>query len=110
MRRVSRGRTIATHPTVRKRFLKKIENSLEENENLEEESIELIVNKNISNTEHKYISIVGEEAIKKLVAELEKEAEICIDTETTGIGAEDFLCQIAYKIYPGQNGGAGASR
>ena len=65
------------------------ENNVDENENLEEESIELIVNKNISNTEHKYISIVGEEAIKKLVAELEKEAEICIDTETTGIDANN---------------------
>lgn len=29
---------------------------------------------------------------------------IFFDTETTGIGAEDFLCQIAYKIYPGQQG------
>jgi DNA polymerase-1 len=65
------------------------ENNVDENENLEEESIELIVNKNISNTEHKYISIVGEEAIKKLVAELEKVAEICIDTETTGIDANN---------------------
>jgi DNA polymerase-1 len=65
------------------------ENNVDENEKLEEESIELIVNKNISNTEHKYISIVGEEAIKKLVAELEKEAEICIDTETTGIDANN---------------------
>jgi DNA polymerase-1 len=65
------------------------ENNLDENENLEEESIELIVNKNISNTEHKYVSVVGEEAIKKLVAELGKEAEICIDTETTGIDANN---------------------
>ncbi len=29
---------------------------------------------------------------------------IFFDTETTGIGAEDFLCQIAYKVYPDQQG------
>jgi DNA polymerase III epsilon subunit-like protein len=31
---------------------------------------------------------------------------IFFDTETTGIDAQDRLCQIAYKIYPGQHGGA----
>ena len=50
---------------------------------------QLIVNKNINNTEHKYEAIVGEEAIKKLVKELLKEKEICIDTETTGIDANN---------------------
>ena len=75
------------------------ENNVEENENLEEESIELIVNKNISNTEHKYVSVVGEEAIKKLVAELEKETEICIDTETTGIDANNVeLVGLSFSI------------
>jgi DNA polymerase-1 len=65
------------------------ENSLEESENSEEETIALIVNKNISNTEHKYVSIVGDEAIKKLADALENEKEICIDTETTGIDANN---------------------
>jgi DNA polymerase-1 len=65
------------------------ENSLEESENSEEETIALIVNKNISNTEHKYVSILGDEAIKKLADALENEKEICIDTETTGIDANN---------------------
>ncbi len=32
---------------------------------------------------------------------------IFFDTETTGVDATDYLCQIAYKIYPGQDGGGG---
>ena len=54
-----------------------------------EEGPQLVVNKNINNTEHKYISVVGEAAIKKLVANLQGEKEICIDTETTGIDANN---------------------
>ena len=50
---------------------------------------QLIVNKNINNTEHKYEAIIGEEAIKKLVTKLLNEKEICIDTETTGIDANN---------------------
>ncbi len=49
----------------------------------------LIVNKNINNTDHKYISIVGEDAIHNLVQTLLNEKEICIDTETTGIDANN---------------------
>ena len=49
----------------------------------------LIVNKNINNTDHKYISIVGDDAIHNLVQTLLNEKEICIDTETTGIDANN---------------------
>jgi DNA polymerase-1 len=49
----------------------------------------LIVNKNINNTDHKYISIVGDDAIHNLVQTLINEKEICIDTETTGIDANN---------------------
>jgi DNA polymerase-1 len=58
---------------------------------IEEEDVipNLIVNKNITNTNHKYVSVVGEEAIKDLVSKLQSEHEICIDTETTGIDANN---------------------
>jgi DNA polymerase-1 len=49
----------------------------------------LIVNKNINNTDHKYISIVSDDAIHNLVQTLLNEKEICIDTETTGIDANN---------------------
>ena len=73
-------------------------NAIAQNEEQEEEGIEnedealpvqLVVNKNSSNTDHKYISVVGTVAIKKLVQELLQQKEICIDTETTGINAND---------------------
>ena len=65
----------------------------EEEEDMENEDealpVQLVVNKNSSNTDHKYISVVGAVAIKKLVQELLQQKEICIDTETTGINAND---------------------
>ena len=65
----------------------------EEEEDMENEDealpVQLVVNKNSSNTDHKYISVVGAVAIKKLVQELLEQKEICIDTETTGINAND---------------------
>jgi len=73
-------------------------NAIAQNEEQEEEDIEnedkalpvqLVVNKNSSNTDHKYISVVGAVAIKKLVQELLQQKEICIDTETTGINANN---------------------
>jgi len=73
-------------------------NAIAQNQELEEEDmdnegealpVQLVVNKNSRNTDHKYISVVGTEAIKKLVQELLQQKEICIDTETTGINAND---------------------
>jgi DNA polymerase-1 len=67
--------------------------------NEEEDGPQLIVNKNINNTEHKYVSIVGDVAIKKLIADLQKEKEICIDTETTGIDANNVsLVGLSFSI------------
>ena len=64
-----------------------------------EEGPQLVVNKNINNTEHKYISVVGEAAIKKLVDNLQGEKEICIDTETTGIDANNVsLVGLSFSI------------
>ena len=69
------------------------QNEEQEEEDVENEDealpVQLVVNKNSSNTDHKYISVVGTVAIKKLVQELLQQKEICIDTETTGINAND---------------------
>ncbi|HMC87444.1 MAG TPA: 5'-3' exonuclease H3TH domain-containing protein, partial [Chitinophagaceae bacterium] len=45
--------------------------------------------KNIHNTEHTYQAIEGDAAIKKFVGGLMKQKEICFDTETTGIDANN---------------------
>jgi DNA polymerase-1 len=49
----------------------------------------LVVNKNIDNTAHDYKSVIGEKAIDELIAVLLKQKEICIDTETTGVDANN---------------------
>ncbi|MEP7258666.1 MAG: DNA polymerase I, partial [Flavitalea sp.] len=62
---------------------------------------------NIHNSPHEYHAIVGDEAITKLVQELMEQPEVCFDTETTGIDANDcelvgmsFSCKkgVAYYI------------
>lgn len=59
--------------------------------------------KNINNTTHKYEAIVDNAAIKKLVTELKKNNEICFDTETTGIDANDAeLVGLSFSIKPGE--------
>jgi DNA polymerase-1 len=59
----------------------------------------LIVNKNINNTDHKYESVVGDEAIHILVKKLINEKEICIDTETTGVDANNVqLVGLSFSI------------
>ncbi|MEQ1796531.1 MAG: DNA polymerase I, partial [Lacibacter sp.] len=45
--------------------------------------------KNINNTPHEYIAVTTEADIKKLVEELSKQKEICFDSETTGLDAND---------------------
>ncbi len=45
--------------------------------------------KNIHNTQHNYILINNEKLIKELVTKLNKLTEVCFDTETTGIDAND---------------------
>jgi DNA polymerase-1 len=63
----------------------------------------IVVNKNINNTPHKYEAIQGDAAIKKLVGELKKYDEICFDTETTGIDANDAeLVGMSFSIKPGE--------
>ncbi|HMK25144.1 MAG TPA: DNA polymerase I [Chitinophagaceae bacterium] len=59
--------------------------------------------KNINNTPHKYETVEGDAAIKKLVSELKKHDEICFDTETTGIDANDAeLVGLSFSVKPGE--------
>jgi DNA polymerase I len=62
----------------------------------------LTADKNINNTPHHYEAVTDDKAIKKLVAELKKHAEICFDTETTGIDANDAeLVGLSFAVKPG---------
>ena len=71
----------------------------EEDNEASDEVANIIVNKNISNTKHNYISVVGDKAINDLIKILEKETEICIDTETTGIDANNVeLVGLSFSI------------
>ena len=49
----------------------------------------LIANKNIDNTPHQYEMVVGEVALEKFIKNISTKKEICIDTETTGIDANN---------------------
>ncbi len=49
----------------------------------------LIANKNIENTPHTYEMIVGDQAIESFIKKIIAQKEICIDTETTGIDANN---------------------
>lgn len=53
------------------------------------ETPSLLVQHNINNTPHEYISITEDAALLALVKTLLQEKEICIDTETTGIDANN---------------------
>ena len=69
----------------------------------DEDGETLVVDKNINNTPHKYEAVEGDVAIKKLVAELKKHTEICFDTETTGIDANDAeLVGLSFSVKPGE--------
>ncbi len=67
-----------------------------------EENI-LTVDKNINNTPHKYILADTDKQIKDLVNKLKSEKEICFDSETTGIDANDAeLVGLSFSIKPGE--------
>ncbi len=69
----------------------------------EEASEGLVADKNINNTPHEYLLVEGDPAIKKLVTELKKHREICFDTETTGIDANDAeLVGLSFSVTPGK--------
>ena len=59
--------------------------------------------KNIHNTAHQYRIIQEEAAIKNLIKELLEEKEICFDTETTGMDANDVeLVGMSFSFKPGE--------
>jgi DNA polymerase-1 len=67
----------------------------------DEEGLGLRVDKNINNTPHNYEAIEDDAAIKKLVSILKKQNEICFDSETTGIDANDAeLVGLSFAIIP----------
>lgn len=70
-------------------------NAVETNNNKEQAEPEadtetvLTVDKNIHNTPHQYELVTGEDGIAALVKKLSQQPEICFDTETTNIDAND---------------------
>ncbi len=63
----------------------------------------MAVTQNINNTPHTYEAVDTEAGIKKLAATLKKAAEICFDTETTGIDANEAeLVGLSFSIKPGE--------
>lgn len=59
--------------------------------------------RSIHNTPHTYASVVGDAAIRVLVDDLQKEKEICFDTETTGIDANDVdIVGMSFSVRPGE--------
>src|SRR5262249_46323059 len=68
------------------------------------ESEEVIVaGKNIQNTPHQYRAMQDDDSIKELIKELMEEKEICFDTETTGIDANDVeLVGMSFSFKPGE--------
>lgn len=61
------------------------------------------VSKNINNTPHNYIAVEGRAAIEQLVNILKLHNEICFDTETTGIDANDAeLVGLSFAVQSGE--------
>lgn len=56
---------------------------------------------NIHNTPHQYHAVVNDAAITELVSRLQAAAEICFDTETTGLDANDCeLVGLSFSVQP----------
>jgi DNA polymerase-1 len=64
---------------------------------------DLVADKNINNTPHQYELVNTDEAIAALIKKLEEHSEICFDTETTGIDANEAeLVGLSFSIKPGE--------
>ncbi len=58
--------------------------------------------KTIHNTPHSYTAVTGQAAIAELIKELQQQREICFDTETTGIDANNVeLVGMSFSFTPG---------
>lgn len=68
-----------------------------------EASVGLVADKNINNTPHTYHLIDNDEKIKDLIQKLSGQHEICFDTETTGIDANNAeLVGMSFCYQPGE--------
>ncbi len=62
-----------------------------------------VADKNINNTPHNYVLVDSVKAINELISALKAMKEICFDTETTGIDANDAeLVGLSFSIKPGE--------
>lgn len=74
-------------------------NAVQEEEN---EQVRIAVEKNIHNTPHVYELIDTEEKINGLLEILQSEKEICFDTETTGLDANQAdIVGLSFSVKPG---------
>ena len=63
----------------------------------------VLVDKNINNTPHDYSLVKTDEEIKSLIKYLSSFDEICFDTETTGIDANDAeMVGMSFSVKPGE--------
>lgn len=76
----------------------------EENDFGGNEEAKIVVNKNINNTDHQYRSVLGDLAMDELVLTLLAQKEICIDTETTGVDANNVTLVGLSFSYKAQEG------
>ncbi len=64
---------------------------------------DLLADRNINNTPHTYSLIQADEDIQSLISSLSAHTEICFDTETTGIDANDAeLVGLSFSVTPGE--------
>lgn len=78
-------------------------NTVAKPEVIVEKETEVIIGKNILNTDHEYRAVEGIAAIEDLVKKLSAAQEICFDTETTGLDANDVeLVGLSFSIAPAE--------
>lgn len=77
------------------------ENNSADEQVTEEVEAGITASNNISNTQHEYIALTTDDEIKNLIEELLQQPEICFDTETTGIDANDCeLVGMSFSYQP----------
>jgi DNA polymerase I len=77
-----------------------VETSTTSTDNIEEETA-LVVDKNINNTPHNYLLVDTDEGIQSLLSTLNNYTQICFDTETTHIDANQAeLVGLSFAVKP----------
>jgi DNA polymerase-1 len=73
-----------------------------ENSTEEESAGDIQADKNINNTPHQYDLVDTDEKMDALITSLKKEKQICFDTETTGLDANQAgIVGISFSVKPG---------